>query len=51
MVYIEENLHLLWSKYKRTMNPEKYPVDLSIKEKVVKMINGETKGEEERRNR
>lgn len=33
------------------MNPEKYPVDLIIKEKVVKKINGESKGEEERRDR
>ncbi|MBG9456952.1 nicotinate phosphoribosyltransferase [Lysinibacillus sphaericus] len=51
-VYVEENLHLLWSEYKRTMNPEEYPVDLSqacwdnkmtrikeIKEKVTKMMN------------
>lgn len=33
------------------MNSEKYPVDLIIKEKVVKKINGESKGEEERRDR
>lgn len=52
-VYVEESLHLLWSEYKRTMNPEEYPVDLSqacwdnkmtrikeIKEKVTKMMNG-----------
>lgn len=52
-VYVEENLHLLWNEYKRTMNPEEYPVDLSqacwdnkmtrikeIKEKVTKMMNG-----------
>lgn len=28
-VYVGENLHLLWSEYKRTMNPEEYPVYLS----------------------
>lgn len=27
--YVKENLHLLWCEYKRTMNPEEYPVDLS----------------------
>lgn len=27
--YATENLHLLWDEYKRTMNPEEYPVDLS----------------------
>ncbi len=27
--YVQENLHLLWCEYKRTMNPEEYPVDLS----------------------
>jgi len=49
--YVEENLHLLWSEYKRTMNPEEYPVDLSqacwdnkmksikeIKEKITKSV-------------
>jgi len=48
--YVKENLHLLWNEYKRTMNPEEYPVDLSqacwdnkmksikeIKEKVTMM--------------
>lgn len=28
-VYANENLKLLWNEYKRTMNPEEYPVDLS----------------------
>ncbi|KOS64506.1 nicotinate phosphoribosyltransferase [Lysinibacillus agricola] len=50
--YVEGNLHLLWNEYKRTMNPEEYPVDLSqacwdnkmtrikeIKDKVTKMVN------------
>lgn len=27
--YAAENLELLWTEYKRTMNPEEYPVDLS----------------------
>lgn len=49
--YTKENLTMLWAEYKRTMNPEEYPVDLSqmcwdnkmqriqeIKEKVSKMI-------------
>lgn len=27
--YANENLNLLWNEYKRTMNPEEYPVDLS----------------------
>ncbi|MFX3623657.1 MAG: nicotinate phosphoribosyltransferase [Ectobacillus sp.] len=27
--YAAENLKLLWEEYKRTMNPEEYPVDLS----------------------
>lgn len=26
---VEENLELLWNEYKRTLNPEEYPVDLS----------------------
>lgn len=29
--YVQENLALLWDEYKRTMNPEEYPVDLSQK--------------------
>ncbi|WP_019155652.1 nicotinate phosphoribosyltransferase [Robertmurraya massiliosenegalensis] len=29
--YAEENLALLWEEYKRTLNPEEYPVDLSQK--------------------
>lgn len=29
--YAEENLDLLWEEYKRTLNPEEYPVDLSQK--------------------
>lgn len=29
--YAEENLSLLWEEYKRTLNPEEYPVDLSQK--------------------
>lgn len=28
-LYAKENLGLLWDEYKRTMNPEEYPVDLS----------------------
>jgi len=27
--YVKKNLQLLWCEYKRTMNPEEYPVDLS----------------------
>ncbi|MEW9503225.1 nicotinate phosphoribosyltransferase [Jeotgalibacillus marinus] len=29
--YLKENLELLWDEYKRSMNPEEYPVDLSQK--------------------
>ncbi|WP_227397095.1 nicotinate phosphoribosyltransferase [Jeotgalibacillus aurantiacus] len=29
--YLQENLDLLWDEYKRSMNPEEYPVDLSQK--------------------
>ncbi|GGA86694.1 nicotinate phosphoribosyltransferase [Ornithinibacillus halotolerans] len=29
--YVEEQLELLWAEYKRTINPEEYPVDLSTK--------------------
>ncbi|AYC30324.1 nicotinate phosphoribosyltransferase [Paenisporosarcina cavernae] len=29
--YATENLHLLWDEYKRSLNPEEYPVDLSQK--------------------
>src|SRR5690606_24788237 len=29
--YAHENLNLLWDEYKRSMNPEEYPVDLSQK--------------------
>jgi nicotinate phosphoribosyltransferase len=28
-VFVNENLDLLWDEYKRSMNPEEYPVDLS----------------------
>ncbi|MGM7636085.1 nicotinate phosphoribosyltransferase [Bacillus sp. Hm123] len=27
--YVKENLQLLWKEYKRSLNPEEYPVDLS----------------------
>jgi len=50
--YAKENLKLLWCEYKRTMNPEEYPVDLSqacwdnkmaiiqaVKEKISKKMN------------
>ncbi|MFA1740354.1 nicotinate phosphoribosyltransferase [Lysinibacillus fusiformis] len=50
--YAKENLKLLWCEYKRTMNPEEYPVDLSqacwdhkraiihdIKEKISKKMD------------
>ena len=29
--YAKENLGLLWDEYKRSLNPEEYPVDLSQK--------------------
>ena len=29
--YAHENLNLLWDEYKRSLNPEEYPVDLSQK--------------------
>lgn len=29
--YLQENLAMLWDEYKRPMNPEEYPVDLSLK--------------------
>jgi len=43
-----DNLELLWDEYKRAMNPEEYPVDLSQKcwdnkmrniEEVREMVN------------
>lgn len=50
--YAKENLELLWEEYKRSMNPEEYPVDLSqacwdnkmkqiheVKEKVAGMLH------------
>ncbi len=50
--FAQDNLSLLWEEYKRTMNPEEYPVDLSeecwqnkmdrikeIKAKVKKKVN------------
>ena len=50
--FVKENLKLLWDEYKRTMNPEQYPVDLSqacwdnkmkkiqeVKQKVKEMIS------------
>ena len=29
--YAKDNLELLWDEYKRSLNPEEYPVDLSQK--------------------
>ena len=29
--YAKESLNLLWDEYKRSLNPEEYPVDLSQK--------------------
>ena len=29
--YAKDNLQLLWDEYKRSLNPEEYPVDLSQK--------------------
>lgn len=29
--YVDDNLDLLWDEYKRSLNPEEYPVDLSQK--------------------
>ena len=29
--YAKDNLDLLWDEYKRSLNPEEYPVDLSQK--------------------
>ena len=29
--YAHDNLDLLWDEYKRSLNPEEYPVDLSQK--------------------
>ena len=29
--YAADNLNLLWDEYKRSLNPEEYPVDLSQK--------------------
>ena len=29
--YAKESLKLLWDEYKRSLNPEEYPVDLSQK--------------------
>lgn len=50
--YLQDSLNLLWDEYKRTLNPEAYPVDLSekcwnnkmelireIKEKTEKKLN------------
>ncbi|HHY73301.1 MAG TPA: nicotinate phosphoribosyltransferase [Bacillus bacterium] len=49
--YAKENMGLLWDEYKRSLNPEEYPVDLSqecwnnkmkniaeVKDKVIQMI-------------
>jgi nicotinate phosphoribosyltransferase len=37
--YLKQNLAFLWEEYKRTMNPEEYPVDLSQKCWANKMRN------------
>ena len=37
--YAADNLELLWDEYKRSMNPEEYPVDLSQKCRDNKMRN------------
>lgn len=41
--YAHENLNLLWEEYKRSLNPEEYPVDLSQKcwDNKMKNINEE----------
>lgn len=55
--YAKDNLDLLWDEYKRALNPEEYPVDLSQKcwdnkmrnieevQKMVKQIENEAGGE------
>ncbi|MEH6939429.1 nicotinate phosphoribosyltransferase [Bacillus sp. JJ664] len=48
-VFAEENLSLLWEEYKRALNPEEYPVDLSEKcwnNKMEKIAEARRKTEE-----
>lgn len=52
--YAKESMEILWDEYKRSLNPEKYPVDLSqkcwdnkmrnieeVKDRVAEMVNSE----------
>lgn len=48
-IFAEENLSLLWEEYKRALNPEEYPVDLSEKcwnNKMEKIAEARRKTEE-----
>jgi nicotinate phosphoribosyltransferase len=47
--FVADNLTVLWEEYRRTLNPEEYPVDLSQdcwdnKMKIIKEIKEEIKG-------
>ena len=47
--FAEQNLNLLWEEYKRALNPEEYPVDLSQKcwdNKMAKIAEARKKTEE-----
>jgi nicotinate phosphoribosyltransferase len=46
--FVDENLQLLWDEYKRSLNPEEYPVDLSDecwtnKVELIKQVKEEVK--------
>ncbi|KHF40601.1 nicotinate phosphoribosyltransferase [Halalkalibacter okhensis] len=48
--FVSQNLAILWEEYKRTLNPEEYPVDLSQqcwdnKMSIIKEIKAEIKGQ------
>ncbi|GAE25992.1 nicotinate phosphoribosyltransferase [Halalkalibacter wakoensis JCM 9140] len=48
--FVSNNLDVLWEEYKRTLNPEEYPVDLSEKcwdnkMTIIKNIKAEVKGQ------
>lgn len=58
--FVQKNLDYLWDEYKRILNPEEYPVDLSekcwnnkmkkiqeVRDKIVSSLSTKTKGEGE----
>ncbi|MCI3918866.1 nicotinate phosphoribosyltransferase [Paenibacillus sp. TRM 82003] len=51
--FVQESLNLLWDEYKRTLNPEEYPVDLSQacwdnKMKLIEAVRNKVGGQQER---